>query len=365
MTDFVDARLLVIANLVVAAACLTLVLVTGLAKAFRERAARREASSHAAVRPLVITVAAGEDDDGEAAAALRALGTTAREHAEGVILGMLPKIRGEPAAAMVTILGDFGAIERAVRHLGARSVVARSRATWLLGLTRDPRFGDLLRSRLSDRNPEVRLLAVEALGKLGYSAAATDVIGTLHTSRGRVGVPAAIVAESLMSMGPDIAPALAEALADDDPAVRDVAAKVARHGLFGQVVPALRRLVDGDASPVVRASAAEALGRIGGYDDVAQLTSVTTPGHEALVRRAGAAALGELGQRAAVPSLVALLDDDDRRLAEIAATALLELGQPGRDALTAAARSDGDGAGNAAAAFTLDIHRLQTAGRGR
>ena len=365
MTDSVDARFLIITNLVVAAACVILVLVTALAKAFRERTARREASNHAAVRPLVITVAAAEDDDGAAAAALRALGPTARAHAEGVILGMLPKVRGEPAADMAKLLGDFGAIDRAVRHLGARSVVTRSRATWLLGLTRDQRFGEPLRARLGDRNPGVRLLAVEALGKLGYSSAATEVLGTLHASRGRVGVPAATVAESLMSMGPGIVDALAQALADDDPAVRDVAAKVAGHGLFGQLAPALRRAIDRDESPVVRASAAQALGRIGGHDDVASLAAVTAPGDDALVRRAGAAALGELGQRAAVPALVALLDDEDRRLAEIAAAALLELGQPGRDALTAAAQSDGDGAANAAAAFTLDIHRLQTASRGR
>jgi HEAT repeat protein len=133
---------------------------------------------------------------------------------------------------------------------------------------------------------------------------------------------------------------------------------VARHGLFGQLAPALRRLVDDDPSPVVQSSAAEALGRIGSRADVATLVAATGPDRPPPLRRAAAAALGELGQRDGIAALTPLLADRDRRLAEVSAWALLELGAPGVAALEAA--RDGDDAASRAAAFVLDVQRLRT-----
>ena len=161
-----------------------------------------------------------------------------------------------------------------------------------------------------------------------------------------------------MALGPDVAPLLAPALDDSDSALRDVAAKVARHGLFGQLAPALRTLVDDDPSPVVQSSAAEALGRIGGHADVATLAAATGSDRPPPLRQAAAAALGELGQRDGLVALTPLLADPDRRLAEIAAWALLELGRTGVEALERA--RDQGGAASHAASFVLDVQRLRT-----
>jgi HEAT repeat protein len=51
------------------------------------------------------------------------------------------------------------------------------------------------------------------------------------------------------------------------------------------------------------------------------------------LRAAAARALGDLGAPAAVPALVALLDDDEYRVAHEAAHALRRLGRAGSDAL--------------------------------
>jgi HEAT repeat protein len=364
VSDLVDARLLIVTNVVVAAVCVALVVATIITKVRRHRAERQTELRHHLVRPLVVAVAAGEDDDGTAEAALTALPPPARADAEAVILGMLSKIRGEPATSLVRILGDFGSIRRALDDLDSRSVVRRSRATWLLGMTRDPAVAPAIRPRLGDHEAEVRLLAVEALGRIGDADSATAVLDTLTDGRGQPGVPAASVAEALMAMGPGIAEPLRRALDDPRESVREVAATVAGHGLFGQLTPRLLDRVDDDLSRTVRASAARAVGAIGGHAAVEVLARATAAGNPPAVRHAAAAALGELGQREGVATLCALLDDDDRRLAEIAALSLLDLGQPGRNVLVSAAAGD-DGPGNAAAAFILDVHRLQTAGRQR
>jgi HEAT repeat protein len=358
VSDLVSLRLLIIVNLVLAACCLVMIVVTAGAKISRSRRTRAQAGPRARVRPFVLTIGAGEDDDGSAATALAELGADERDAAETMVGGLLTKVRGEPALALVAVLDRYGAIDRAAAGLRSRSAVRRARSVRLLGLSRDPRRADLILPMLRDRDPEVRALAVEALGKIGNADASAAILETLRPSHGRPGVPAATVAESLMALGPDVAGVLAPALADDDAALRDVAAKVARHGLFGQLAPALRGLVDSDPSPVVRSSAAEALGRIGGHADVATLVAATGSDRPPPLRRAAAAALGELGQRDGIPALIALLADPDRRLAEVAAWALLELGRPGAEALEAA--RDRAGTASRAAGFVLDVERLRS-----
>jgi HEAT repeat protein len=358
VSDLVSLRLLVVINLALAASCVVMIILTAGAKIRRSQRARAEAGPRARVRPFVLTIGAGEDDDGSAAEALAQFGADERDAAESMVGGLLTKVRGEPAVALVAVLDRYGAIERAAAGLRSRSAVRRARSVRLLGLSRDPRRAELILPMLRDRDPEVRMLAVEALGKIGSADASAAILETLRPSHGRPGVPAATVAESLMALGPDVAAVLAPALDDDDAALRDVAAKVARHGLFGQLAPALRRLVDADPSPVVRSSAAEALGRIGGHADVSTLVAATGSDRPPPLRRAAAAALGELGQRDGIAALTDLLADPDRRLAEVAGWALLELGRPGADALDAA--RDGAGTASRAASFVLDVERLRS-----
>jgi HEAT repeat protein len=363
VNDLISLRLLIVVNLVVAASCVLMIAVTAWAKVGRTRRTRADAGPRARVRPFVLTVAAGEDDDGSAAGSLAQLGADERDAAESMVGALLTKVRGEPAVALVAVLDRYGAIDRAAAGLRSRSAVRRARSVRLLGLSRDPQRADLILPMLRDRDAEVRALAVEALGKIGNADASAAILETLRPSHGRPGVPAATVAESLMALGPDVAPFLVPALDDDDAAVRDVAAKVARHGLFGQLAPALRTLVEADPSPVVRSSAAEALGRIGGHADVATLVAATGSDRPPQLRRAAASALGELGQRDGIATLIALLSDGDRRLAEVAAWALFETGRPGAEALEQA--RDGAGTASRAASFVLEVERLRSLAEAR
>jgi HEAT repeat protein len=363
VTDSLSRQLLLTAIGVVLVACAVLIVVTVIARLARTRRQRRADALGTPLRRSVLVVAAGEDDDGSARRALDGVRGSSAELVEETITNLLPKVHGPAAASLVEVLEGYGSIERARQRLTARSAVTRARAAWLLGLTRDRRHVTALQPLLGDRSAEVRLVVVEALGKLGDDAPAADIIETLRPVNGRPGVPASTVAETLMNLGVGIAGELRPALADEDATVRDVAARVSGHGLFGALAPELRRLLADDPSDVVRATAATSLGSVGGHDDVAALAAAMSGDRPPALRRSAAAALGELGQRAAVPVLEPLLADDDRRLAEIAADSLLALGAAGRVVLESVL--DEDGRRGRAARGTLEIDRLRSAARRR
>ena len=159
-------------------------------------------------------------------------------------------------------------------------------------------------------------------------------------------------------MGVGVAPVLREALASADAGVRDVAVTVAGAGAFTSVLPQLRVLLDHDPSPEVRTGAAVALGRLGGP----RRRRRADPPYGALddpttLRRTCVGALGELGDPSAVPALTALLDEPDRRLAELGAEALVRVGPAGTEVLLRCAGSTGP-AGTVARG-ALDMARLR------
>jgi len=353
-------HLLFVAIVVVTAACVLMISITVVARVLRTRSTRHDADARDAVHHAVLVVAAGEDD-GSAASWLGSLARRDRDAAGAMIVGLLPKLQGEPAEVLVEIVRGYGSLDRAAGDLTSRSAVTRARAAWTLGLTRDHNDVEKVRPLLSDRSSEVRLAAVETLGRLRDVDAAGPILDTLSPSGGRAGVPAVTVAEALMRLGGGIVDELRVALADDDPARRDVAARVAGHQQLIALTPHLRQLLADDPSDVVRVSAAEALGRIGGIDDAAALAATCAETEPSPLRRAAAAALGELGHPAALPTLAALLGDRDRRLAEISASSLLEFGVEGRNVLDGVAA---DAEHGRAAAFALELDRLRGEPRG-
>lgn len=292
----------------------------------RERKAAGLLAPH---RLALLAVSAGEDDDGEGLAHLRNVEPSSWHDVGPTVTDTLAKLRGQPADDLVSVLRHHGDIDRAVSDLRSGSVVRRARAAHLLGLVRDPeRVPDLI-PLLSDRSAEVRLVAVRALGAIGDPAAADEVLASVGMVRGRVGVPAFVVAEALASMGSGTKETLLHGLHKQDPVVRTVAALVAGHLTLVSASRSLRELLDHDPDTDVRLTASAALGRVGGPEDVSSLVRHTSPETTPPLRRACAAALGDLGAPNAAEGLLPLLADQDRRLAEIAARSLIRLGPVG------------------------------------
>jgi hypothetical protein len=109
----VTSQLLALAELLIAAACTVLMLVIVLSRAHRVRTARRGAVLLAPHRPLLLAVAAGEDEEGSAHASLQRLPDRSWQHVRVAVIAMLAKVRGAPAESLVGILQAHGAAERA------------------------------------------------------------------------------------------------------------------------------------------------------------------------------------------------------------------------------------------------------------
>ena len=107
----------------------------------------------------------------------------------------------------------------------------------------------------------------------------------------------------------------------------------------------------------VRVSAAMALCRVGGANEAIALAWYTNSTEVAELRRACAIALGELGRQESLDTLVALLGDDDRRLAQLAANSLIQFGEAGIAKLVAV-EANGLSSGRAARG-AMDLAKLR------
>lgn len=340
-----------VALVVVGAVCGALIVATVLARLERHRRSRVLARLTAPHRMLLLDVASGEDDDGRSAAALADLTGRAWEGMRGAVTGLLSKVRGEPAEQLVEILAAHGDIDAARVGTRSRSAMARARSAHLLGSARTHDAVPDLLPLLTDRAAEVRLVAARALGQIADPRTAAPLLRSVIPPQGRragpVGVPAWIVADGLLAMGPAVTTVVVAGLGDEDPLVRDVAASVSANSMMPALLPVLRARLAVETEPTVRAQIASALGRLGHPQDAALLTAHASASVDPGLRRACVGALGELGVPAAEPVLTALLADEDRRLSSIAADALIALGPVGHRALEAAV-GQGEAAARAA-----------------
>jgi HEAT repeat protein len=344
-------RVLVISTLAVFLAAAAMVLLVVVTKSGRTARAARRRAVLAPHRHDLIAVSAGEDPDGRAAKRLSDTSGPAGEQVDRAAIDLLGKIRGGPAEQLVTVLWQHGTVREATKLLRHPSSVRRAQAAQVLGLSREPGAVEALVTVLDDPAIEVRTSAAYALGLIGDPAAAARLLEVVDAPERAV--PSGITAEALLAMGVDIAEALQAALDSERPGERHVAAYVSGVGSFTRSLPGLRRLLAEDTELTVREASAGALGAIGGPQDVEALARHTAADQPLPLRRVCVSALGDLGDPTAVPVLTRLLDDDDPRLAELAADALVALGPAGRHAVAAYVEPDsGEGA-------------LGRAGRGR
>jgi HEAT repeat protein len=326
---------------VVLALCLLIVGLRGV----RRYGQRRREHIAAPVRGLLLQLlCAEEDEQPELLHRLTEIDKRTWTALEPTLTALLEKVAGGARTALVRLYELRGAAVDAVADLDSRSAPRRGRAAQVLGqLAHRPAAAPLCRL-LADHDPEVRLTAARALGRIWEPAAVPDLLESLHGPRT---VPPGVVIRALVSLGPEAQGRVAAGLEHPDPLVRAVAIEVL--GATGavsrtsEIVRALRE----DPHTEVRIKAARALGRLGMPDGLEPLLAAVGPGRPVALRTVAAGALGSLGAITATDRLVRLLGDPDPHVAATAARALLRLGPAGQGALRTAAA---DGTGGPAAA---------------
>jgi HEAT repeat protein len=292
-------------------------------------AGRRRAALAAPARRLLVRLTAGDDDE-TLIDQLAAVGPRTWRAVEPAAVAMLGKVRGEAHTALVTVFQRRGAGERARRDLTARSPVRRARAAEVLGNLGDADAVRDLCLLLPDRDRDVRVVVVRALGRIADASVAGALLdATVGVNR----VPPQLVAHALVRLGVAAHHDVAQALSHPSELARATALEVL--GLIGAVGVAkqVEFALRSDLSLEVRVRAARTLGRLGTRSALAPLLEAVEPDRPAALRAEAARALGELGSPAAAQPLAALLADPEYRVAHHAARALLRLGRAGRTEL--------------------------------
>lgn len=295
---------------------------------------RRDALAAGPRRALLAFVA----DNGEHGSHdLVAIPDDAWSAAEPGALALLGKLRGEAHLALVSVFLERGVARTALRDLRSRSRVRRARAAQVLGDLELRQAVPELCRLLGDRHPEVRVVAVRALGRIGDPAAAWRIIASLDRADP---VPSLLATHTLVQLGAEAEVTLSAAL--DHPQARVRAVCLDALGLLGAAgsVHRIARVLREDTHLDVRVAAAMNLGRLGTRSALEPLTQALNPARPAALRAAAARALGELGAPGAVPTLAGLLGDEEFQVAHEAAHALRRLGQPGAAALVATVEAE-------------------------
>jgi HEAT repeat protein len=230
-------------------------------------------------------------------------------------------VRREAAWALGR-LGDQRAVPALMQALKDKDWKVRKYAAWALGELGDRRAVPALSQALEDilfwPVREAVAMALGKLGDYGFSAllqalkyGSPNVRKTAAYALGRLGEPRAV-------------PALMQALKDKDWNGREAAAEALGELGDKRAMPALIQALKEDWGWWVRESAAKALSKLGDPGRLALIQALKDEDEN--VRKAAAEALGELGDRRAVPALIQALKDEDGSVRGAAAWALGKLG---------------------------------------
>lgn len=183
----------------------------------------------------------------------------------------------------------------------------------------------LLMQLLEDENHHVRDAASAALRRVGESSA-RSVLDELNSpdAKARKDAIHSLGQSLILREIPAAIPPLIEALFDEDPEIRYLAAKSLRYAKDQRTVTPLNACLL-DVDPKVRQEAVEGLRRRRDpriLDPLVHCLQDDSPG----VRRTAACALGELGDQAARDALEQCKNDDDRDVRDAAARSLGMLG---------------------------------------
>lgn len=231
--------------------------------------------------------------------ALRSSDESIRAAAVSALLGM----GKEAVGYLIEALSD--------RHYGVRIAAAEA-----LGEIGDPAAVEALVRTLGDAREDVRIAAVSALGRIGDRRAVKPLI---RLFRGRYHGVRVAAADAVAEFGRDALGELEEALNDPLPVVRVTAARaIGKIGATESIPLLISHL--GDAAPDVRWSVARALSTFGAMA-VEPIFHVLRTGSREM-RLAAVDALWEISDERAGDALRYALDDEDEEVRAKAAAAL-------------------------------------------
>lgn len=309
----------------VSVALLTALVVLRLRRQVRHARAERAAEPHRA-RLLALLCAEGEDRDG-ILRTLVELDDRSWRALEPVAQSFLGKVTGQAASSLVELFEQRGLAERAMADLRRRGRTRRARAAETLGRLRHQAAVDGLLPLLDDPDPDVRVVAVRALGRIGDPSVAPALLGTLY---GPHAVPPSVVVLALTALGPGARRLIAAGLDSPQPLVR--AAAVEALGATGATgwETRIALALTTDPHPEVQIRAARALGALGTSREALEpLLHALDAGRPASLRSVAAGALGRLGDPGVAGRLGELLGDPAPRVAATAARSMARLGQAG------------------------------------
>ena len=351
------------AQILVLAAITNLVLIIGLSvttalvKVRRERRAKARELELGMLRPILLRYLATWED-GNA----KDLGDTLIKHRsratsfEEVVAGLLPKLRGADRSVLVDILRRRGTVAKACQDTRSRWTVRRYQAVELLGAAGVLEGTPFAARLLDDKDGEVRLAAVRALGRIGGLEAATALLE--HLDRADAQIPPHPVTMALLRIGTQGTEPLLIALNAERVNVRMIAAEVL--GVLG-ILPAGPYLEDRlgtDQHAMVRVGAAHAVGRLGLPSSIPVLLQTIAHDQDIEVLAAACTALGRITDPETIPALEHALANPSPTVRIAAALAMIAMGGPGLARLRLVAQQDafgGDAAREILARYTISI----------
>lgn len=268
--------------------------------------------------------------------------TAQREIVATLLLETMPKVRGAAREGLRALFTEAGFVPLHLQHMRQRQAWRRAAAAEALGVMRvEEAYGAVI-GLLSDRVPEVRLVAARALGKLGTPEAVEPLLAASMEGL----LPPGLAAAAVLRIGPvamkplrryvlSTAP-LAASSGVDERTLETLALALRLMGTLGSHRDATTLLpLLASPSATVRAQTAVALGKLNDERAADALRAALTD-TTAEVRAAAATALGELGAHEMLPALHAAMADSTEAVRVAATEAHLQLGEPGIEALLAA-----------------------------
>ena len=225
-------------------------------------------------------------------------------------------------------LEEEGVIARCLRHTRSPWKWTRAKALRILGELKVPSSVPALLSALEDKDPDVRNVAAQSLGRMKLQAAEEALVECLGRHDPSV---SARIAAICIEMGPRTAPLLIRALREGTPKARFWSARI-----LGEIKDprATRSLGDAlaDKEPDVRSASVWALGMIADRASAA-LVEPLLDDTVWYVRAHAGEALGRIADPNAVPKLGLALRDRSWWVRKNALDALVRIGEPSKSAL--------------------------------